>query len=126
MRWRPLVIAAAVLGLVTVDAFQSQDRTYARHWTVVAKSCVFTPARLEANRNDIVRVEFVAADAPYSFVIDAYRIAKRATPGHPVRFEFVAITAGTFDFYSDLRSENGCADVRGALVVADTGGAGDS
>ena len=127
MRWHPFsAIAIAVLGLVTVAGSQPQDLPYLRQWTVVAKDCTFTPARLEANRNDIVRIEFVAVDAPYSFVIDAYRIAKRAIPGHPVRFEFGAIKAGTFDFYSDLRSQNSCAEVRGTLVVVDTGGAGDS
>ena len=49
--------------------------------------------------------------------MDAYRIAKRVSPGHPVTFEFRADKAGTFPFYCDLKTEDGCRQMRGELVV---------
>ena len=49
--------------------------------------------------------------------IDAYRIAKRVGPGAPVTFEFRASEAGTFPFYCDLKTDAGCTQMRGELVV---------
>jgi heme/copper-type cytochrome/quinol oxidase subunit 2 len=112
-----LLLGAAGLGTSVPASFAQHDVPHRSDWTVTARACTFTPARIDVDRGDIVRIEFVAADAPYSFVIDAYRIAKRATPGHSATVSFLASQAGTFDFYSDLRPENGCRETRGTLVV---------
>jgi len=37
--------------------------------------------------------------------------------GQTVTFEFRADQAGTFPIYCNLRQEDGCRDMRGALVV---------
>jgi heme/copper-type cytochrome/quinol oxidase subunit 2 len=117
--WLPIpLVGTIVLVMSVADHFRPQDFPREREWTVVGQTCAFTPARLEATRNDIVRITFVAADRPYSFVIDEYRIAKRATPGHPAQIQFAAFQVGTFHFYSDL-ADNGCSNMRGTLVVSD-------
>ena len=69
--------------------------------TITGRDGAFTPSRLDVGLGDIVKLTLVAEGSPCSFVIDAYRISKRATPDHPVTFEFRADRAGTFAFYCD-------------------------
>jgi cytochrome c oxidase subunit II len=86
---------------------------------VTARKYSFTPARIEVQENDLVKVTMEAADIPHSFTIDDdnYRIAKRATPGHPVVFEFRADKVGTFPFYCNLTTDPNCKGMHGELVV---------
>jgi cytochrome c oxidase subunit II len=90
-----------------------------REIRVTARKYGFSPSRIEVQENDLVKVTFETADIPHSFTIDDdnYRIAKRATPGHPVVFEFRADKAGTFPFYCNLTTDPGCKNMRGELVV---------
>ena len=67
---------------------------------------------------DVLRITLVAEDRTYSFALDAYRISKRFTPGHPVTFEFRADRAGTFAYYCDLTTDDGYKATRGELHVA--------
>ena len=53
----------------------------------------------------------------HSFTIDAYRIAKRVSPGHPVVFEFRADKPGTFPIYCNLQIDEGCRQMKGELIV---------
>jgi cytochrome c oxidase subunit II len=86
---------------------------------VTARKYAFSPSRIEVQENDVVKVTLEAADIPHSFAIDDdnYRIAKRATPGHPVVFEFRADKVGTFPFYCNLTTDPNCKTMRGELVV---------
>lgn len=88
-----------------------------RAFTVTADQCAFSPAQIGVDLGDRVRVTFIAADAPHSFVIDQYRVAMRATPGRSVTFDFLANTPGTFPYVSNLASDAGCPNMRGDLVV---------
>lgn len=88
-----------------------------RDFTVDAKKYAFTPARIEVEQGDVVRVTLIADDIPHSFTIDGYRIAKRGEPGKPVTFEFLADHAGTFKFYCNLTIDDGCRKMAGELVV---------
>ncbi len=90
----------------------------ARTIRVAARKYAFSPARIEVQQDDLVKVTLEAADIPHSFTIDEpYRIAKRATPGHPAEFEFRADKAGTFEFYCNLKIDDGCRKMKGELVV---------
>jgi len=106
----------ALIGGVTPGAAQDDSR---REIAIVARDSGFQPARLDVRLNDLVKVTFTAVDGPHSFNIDAYRIAKRARPGHPAVFEFRADRAGTFPFYCNLSETNGggAHDMRGELIV---------
>jgi heme/copper-type cytochrome/quinol oxidase subunit 2 len=85
--------------------------------TVNARKYAFSPARIEVNQDDIVKITLKAEDIPHSFTVDKYRIAKRAAPGQPVTFEFRADQAGSFPFYCNLTSDERCKEMRGELVV---------
>jgi heme/copper-type cytochrome/quinol oxidase subunit 2 len=109
-----LVLAATtvVAGGVSVVA---QDDT--RAFTVSARKYAFDPAVIEVRHNDLVKITLRAEDVAHSFTIDDYRIAKRAAPGQTTTFEFRADKVGSFPYYCNLRSDSGCRQMRGKLVV---------
>jgi heme/copper-type cytochrome/quinol oxidase subunit 2 len=84
---------------------------------VTASRYRFDPPRIEVFQDDLVKIELSTKDIAHSLTIDAYRIAKRVNPGHPVTFEFRADQPGTFSFYCNLQIDDGCRQMRGELVV---------
>ena len=102
--------------LAAPAAAQEQAPTDA-DFTIVARDHRFTPDRLEVSQDDLVRITLRSEDRPHSFVIDAYRIVKRAGSGQTISFEFRADQAGAFAFYCNLTSDPGCRDMKGTLVV---------
>jgi plastocyanin len=109
-------VAAAAVGRTPVPALQDQAPT-ARPWQVSASRYQYRPPRIEVQQDDLVKIELQTADIAHSFTIDAYRIAKRVNPGHPLTFEFRADQAGTFPFYCNLQIDDGCRQMRGELIV---------
>lgn len=111
----PLLVLV-VAGVCAGDAGQAQEQ--GRHELVLtARRYQFSQPRIEILVNDVLKITLVAEDIPHSFTVDEYRIAKRASPGKPVTFEFRADRPGTFPFYCNLTIEDGCREMRGALVV---------
>jgi nitrous-oxide reductase len=111
---RVLLLTLALGGFAL--SFQDQAPT-ARPFSVRAHRFAFEPARIEVNQDDLVKIELRTDDIAHSLTIDDYRIAKRVGPGQPVTFEFRADRAGTFPYYCNLLVEDGCRQMRGALVV---------
>ena len=107
-----------VCFLVLLGAGVIQDQgPAARPFAVTARRYTFDPSRIEVTQDDLVKIELSATDIAHSMTIDAYRIAKRASPGQPVTFEFRADHAGTFPYYCNLQVDDGCRRMRGELVV---------
>jgi len=100
----------------TVATAQGQGPT-AKPFAISVRRFAFQPPRIEVNQDDLVKIELSTEDIAHSLTIDAYRIAKRVGPGHPVIFEFRADRAGTFPYYCNLQIEDGCRRMRGELVV---------
>lgn len=118
-RWLGLiVIIAGLVGFGATGLVLSAQDPVRRDVTVTGRDHHYFPARIEISAGDILRITFVADDAPYTLAIDAYRIAKRATPGKPVVFEFRTDRAGVFAYYCDLSTDDACRDMRGELVVS--------
>jgi heme/copper-type cytochrome/quinol oxidase subunit 2 len=114
----PRVTRALLCVVLTAAAAGAQDQgPTTRPFNVAARRYAFDPPRIEVNQDDLVRVTLAADDIAHSFTIDAYRIAKRANPGHAVTFEFRADQAGTFPFYCNLKLDDGCRRMRGELLV---------
>jgi heme/copper-type cytochrome/quinol oxidase subunit 2 len=88
-----------------------------RPFSIAAKRYRFEPVRIEVFQDDLVAIDLRTEDIAHSFTIDEYRIAKRVSPGRPVAFEFRADKPGTFPFYCNLLTEDGCRQMRGELVV---------
>lgn len=112
---RALLLLLVVPALVAAAPRPQEAK---REFVVDAKKFAFSPARIEVEEGDVVRITLIAADIPHSFTIDEYRIAKRDEPGKPLTFEFLANRAGTFKFYCNLTIDDGCRKMAGELIVA--------
>jgi heme/copper-type cytochrome/quinol oxidase subunit 2 len=66
---------------------------------------------------DLVKIQLQSGDIAHSFTLDSYRIARRVGAGGSTAFEFRAGKPGTFPFYCNLASDDGCRKMRGELVV---------
>jgi cytochrome c oxidase subunit 2 len=109
-------------GMVALSAALSESaptvqQTPHHEFEVIARRYAFEPAQLEVHAGDLVRITVRSEDIPHSFVIDAYRIAKRTTAGGSVTFEFLSDRPGTFPFYCSLTIEDGCRQMKGQLLV---------
>jgi heme/copper-type cytochrome/quinol oxidase subunit 2 len=107
----------AGLTLAASKAAGQDHGRSAQHFSVAAKRYAFEPRRIDVDQDDLVRIELRTLDIAHSMTIDAYRIAKRVGPDAPVTFEFRANQAGTFPFYCNLKTDEGCGQMRGELVV---------
>jgi plastocyanin len=106
-----LAAAAAILGPPSAVA-----QGTVREVTVSGDQFTFSPARIEVQKDDIVKVTFTAVDMPHSFNMDGpYRVAKRAGAGQTVTFEFRA--TGNATFYCSLTMDERCKNMRGELIV---------
>lgn len=85
--------------------------------TIDGDHYAFSPARIDVQKDDLVKVTFHARDIAHSFTVDAYRIAKRAAIGQTVVFEFRADQTGTFPFYCNLTQDDKCRQMKGEIVV---------
>lgn len=108
---------ALALALLTTSLAAQEQAPNRREFTVTARDHRYAPDRLEVSQDDLVKITFSSEDRPYSFVIDALRIVKRAGAGQAVTFEFRADQPGTFTYYCNLTSDPGCRDMKGTLVV---------
>lgn len=113
----PLLCAGVLAaGLLDGPAVAVQQTPH-HEFSVTARRYSFEPATLVVHRGDIVRITLHAEDVAHSFVIDSYRIAKKALPGRAVTFEFLADRLGTFTFYCSLTSDERCREMHGQFVV---------
>ena len=121
LRNKTVIASACLAGLVLAAplAVRPTARTQAttREFTIDGDRFAFAPARLEVNKDDVVKITFTAKDIAHSFTIDNYRIAKRAAAGQTVTFEFRADQPGNHRFYCNLTTDDRCKRMEGTLVV---------
>ena len=111
------VVIAVSLWAASASARAQEQAPNRREFTITAREHRYTPDRIEVSQDDLVKITFHSEDEPHSFVIDAYRIVKRAAGGQSVTFEFRANQVGVFPYYCNLTSDPGCRDMKGTLVV---------
>jgi heme/copper-type cytochrome/quinol oxidase subunit 2 len=115
---RPLaLVAASVLTMLASPPATGAPQEHTQHVTLVAKRFSFEPAVIEVQQDDLVKITFRTEDVPHSFTIDDYRIARRVGAGQTTTFEFRADKVGTFPFYCNIKTEGGCGQMKGRLVV---------
>ena len=107
------LLAAGVSALTLKPAAQGATREF----TITGDQFSFKPFRIEVQKDDLVKITFLAKDIAHSFTIDQYRIAKRASAGQTVVFEFRADQVGTHRFYCNLTLDDRCKRMEGELVV---------
>ena len=105
-----------VRRVLAAPAGQDQAPTR-REFTLTARDYSFSPNRLEAQQDDLIKLTVQSADNAYGFTIDDYRVSKRVPAGGSTVIEFRADRAGTFAFYSNLSNDARHSQMRGQLVV---------
>jgi nitrous-oxide reductase len=110
-------VTVLFVALMVAAAAAQDSGPAAKPFSVTARRYAFDPPRIEVTQDDLVKIELQTTDIAHSITIDAYRIAKRVSPGQPVTFEFRADRPGTFPYYCNLQIEDGCRQMRGELVV---------
>jgi plastocyanin domain-containing protein len=88
-----------------------------REFTLTVKNYRYAPGRIEVAQGDLVKLTVKSEDVDYSLTIDAYRVSRRVPAGGMTTIEFLADRAGTFEYYSNLTSDERHAETKGELVV---------
>jgi cytochrome c oxidase subunit II len=106
----------SVRRVLAASAGQDQAPTR-REFTVTARDYSFSPNRVEAQQDDLIKLTVQSADNAYGFTIDDYRVSKRVPAGGSTVIEFRADRTGTFAFYSNLSNDSRHSQMRGQLIV---------
>lgn len=88
-----------------------------REFTVSGKPFSYSPAILEVNEGEIVRITFVNQQGTHDLVVDGYNArTKILQSGQSETIEFLADKTGSFEFYCSIGThrEQG---MKGTLIV---------
>jgi cytochrome c oxidase subunit 2 len=110
------VASPLVRRVLAAPAAQDQAPTR-REFTLTARDFSFSPNRVEAQQDELIKITVQSADNAYGFTIDDYRVSKRVPAGGSTVVEFRADRPGTFAFYSNLSNDARHSQMRGQLVV---------
>jgi heme/copper-type cytochrome/quinol oxidase subunit 2 len=119
------MLTAALLAVVfSGAALVAQAK---RDFTVTGRKYSYTVSdstapEIRVHKDDMVTITFTVTDIAHSFTIsdDHYRIDRRAEPGKPATFRFLAGTAGEFAIRCTLTIDERCQrEMRGKLIVTD-------
>jgi heme/copper-type cytochrome/quinol oxidase subunit 2 len=111
-----LAAGPLVRRVLAAPAAQEQAPTR-REFSLTARDFSFSPNRVEAQQDELIKITVQSADHAYGFTIDDYRVSKRVPAGGTTVVEFRADRAGTFAFYSNLSNDARHSQMRGQLVV---------
>jgi cytochrome c oxidase subunit 2 len=111
-----VLVAGPLVRRVFAAPAQDQAPTR-REFTVTARNYNFSPNRVEAGQDDLIKLTVLSEDVAYGFTIEEYRLSKRVPAGGSTTIEFRADRAGTFTFYSNLSNDARHSQMRGQLVV---------
>jgi len=112
-----LIAGGLLVAGVSAFALKPTAQGATREFAVTGDQFSFRPLRIEVQKDDLVKITFMAKDIAHSITIDQYRIAKRASAGQTVVFEFRADQVGTHRFYCNLTIDDRCKRMEGELVV---------
>ena len=113
-----IFLAANPLVRRVLAASGAQDQAPTRReFTLTARDYSFSPNRVEATQDDLIKLTVQSADVAYGFAIDDYRLSRRVPAGGSTTIEFRADRPGTFPFYSNLSNDSRHSQMRGQLVV---------
>jgi plastocyanin len=88
-----------------------------REFTVTGKPFSFTPATLEVNRGERVRITFVNEVGTHDLVVEGYNVRTQVLQaGQSETIEFVAETDGTFEYYCSVGNHRQMG-MKGTLII---------
>lgn len=117
---RCFAVAIAAAAVLAAPSAQAQA---VKQFDVVARRFTFTPAQIDVNQGDTVRITVRSEDVKHGFAIEAFKVNEVIPAGGaPVTVEFVASQPGTFRFSCSEFCGSGHNGMNGVLVVRPAGG----
>ena len=89
-----------------------------REFSMTATDFQFTPATINVNKGDMVRLKITSGDVRHGIAIQGYKIRKELPVNQEVVIEFVADNEGEFPFYCSVFCGSGHGAMHGLLVVS--------
>ena len=111
------LLACPAFAAVAFVGLSAREQGQVREFSVTGQNHAFSPAVIEVQKDDLVKITFTANDMAHSFTNEKYRISKRAGAGQTVTFEFRADQPGESEFYCNLSADERCRNMKGRLVV---------
>ena len=91
-----------------------QIKMYAESWK-------WTPSTIRVTEGSLVRIHFVSRDASHAFELKDYGVEVPLPQDTTADVEFVVDRVGTFKWKCSRPCGNGCAKMRGKLIVEPAG-----
>lgn len=97
----------------------SADQTMGavKEFTVTGSGFKFNPATLTVNKGDMVKITFVNSGGSHDFTLDEFDVqTKTLNTGQQETVEFMADTAGSFEYYCSVANHRSMG-MKGTLIV---------
>jgi len=104
----------------TTDSSTSQDTVpvqETKEFDITAKQWTFSPNPITVNQGDKVILNIHSIDVSHGFVLSAFGISERLSPGNTVKVEFTADKKGSFSFFCNVVCGTGHSGMNGILIV---------
>ena len=88
-----------------------------KEFDIIAKQWTFSPNPITVNEGDKVILNIESIDVTHGFVLSAFSVSERLTPGQTTKVEFTADKKGTFSFFCNVFCGSGHGSMRGTLIV---------
>lgn len=121
-RWCGWILCCALsLGVAAAAAQTAEDgddtqvkkvKMYARNWS-------WTPDQIRVKVGTRVIIDFFSEDASHAFFLKEYHIKVNLPQDSKARVEFVADQVGEFTWRCSRPCGDGCAKMKGTLIVAE-------
>jgi len=88
-----------------------------KEFLITAKQWDFSPSTITVNEGDKVILNIQSVDVTHGFVITAFGVSERLSPGNTVTVEFTANQKGSFSFFCNVVCGTGHSGMNGVLIV---------
>jgi heme/copper-type cytochrome/quinol oxidase subunit 2 len=113
------ILAAGMIPFAAAEETPTEGETPAYELNVYASNWSWDPDIIRVAKGTRVILHVKNMDAPHSFLLKAYRLKVPLPQDETTTVEFVADKAGKFPWRCGRPCGNGCAKMRGTLVVLD-------
>jgi cytochrome c oxidase subunit 2 len=119
----PTLCALIAVALLAAGPFVAEeagkDEAPVKKVKMYARSWEWTPDQIRVKVGTRVIIDFISEDASHAFFLKAYKIKVNLPQDSKARVEFVADKVGEFPWRCSRPCGNGCAKMRGTLIVAE-------
>jgi rubrerythrin len=94
-----------------------QQKTILKEVTITVEKCEFTPREIKVNKGETIVLKIIAKDAPAGFRCINFQLNEYISPGKDFEVQFLADTAGEFEFFSNVPCALGNEKMKGKFII---------